>query len=312
VTAADAVGSSRLSWQRIVLLVLATIGGVLLAVAIGTFWMYPNDALAYWLAAERLVAGLPVYVQGDAAFEPYAYHYTPPLAQVLAPFTLVFSTMAYLIAYRVLNLLALWELAGRRFLWMLALIAFLPVAIELNFENVHLFMALSIVWGLLRWPWLFSIAAIVKLSPGLGLVYLAVQRRWRDVAIASFVGVAVVGVSYVIDPALWAAWFDSVVNRLGVTGNSLLPVPYVVRAAAGLALTVVGALIGARRGELLLVAAITLANPNLSMNGLAVLAAAVPIWMAGPGGLEGRRTRAAEPERDAEPGRAAEPELADG
>ena len=47
----------------------------------------------------------------------------------------------------------------------------------------------------------------------------------------------------------------------------------------------VGGVIGGRRGELLLVAGVTVANPNLAMNGLAVLAAAVPIWFAGPGGV---------------------------
>ncbi|MEX1173130.1 MAG: hypothetical protein WEG56_11025 [Chloroflexota bacterium] len=38
------------------------------------------------------------------------------------------------------------------------------------------------------------------------------------------------------------------------------------------------------------VGAVTIANPNLSMNGFAVLAAMVPIWRAGPDGLAARRT----------------------
>jgi hypothetical protein len=52
-------------------------------------------------------------------------------------------------------------------------------------------------------------------------------------------------------------------------------------------LAVVGGLIGRRTGELLLVAGITVANPGLAMNGLAVFAAAVPIWLAGPAGIGG-------------------------
>ncbi len=47
--------------ERLILLALAAIGGVLLAVIVGTFWMTPNDNLAYWIAAERLVAGEPIY-----------------------------------------------------------------------------------------------------------------------------------------------------------------------------------------------------------------------------------------------------------
>ena len=36
------------------------------------------------------------------------YHYPPPLAQLLAPFTLVVPAVAYLIVYRALLLLATW------------------------------------------------------------------------------------------------------------------------------------------------------------------------------------------------------------
>ena len=174
--------------ERLILLALAAIGGVLLAVIVGTFWMEPNDNLAYWIAAERLVAGEPIYLTGAAAFEPYAYHYPPPLAQALAPLTLFVPVVWYLAAYRALLLLTTWDLAGRRILQMLALIAFIPVALDLRFENVQLFMALAIVLGLGRWPWAFAVMAVIKISPGLGVVYLALRRRWRDAALAAIVG----------------------------------------------------------------------------------------------------------------------------
>jgi hypothetical protein len=273
------------AWRRLVLVPLAAIGGALLAVIVGVFWTNPGDDFAYWLAAGRLAAGQPIYVTGETAFAPYAYHYPPPLAQVLAPFTLVVPAMAYLIAFRALNLLVTWELAGRRMLPMLALIAFLPVALELRFENVNLLMALGIVYALGRWPWLFAVGALVKVSPGLGIIYLALRRRWRDAIISSVVGIVIVAVSYAIDPGLWRAFLGAIGDRASITGNSLLPFPYAVRAVAGLGLTIAGGIIGRRRGELLLVAGMTIANPNLALNGFAVLAAAVPIWRAGPGGI---------------------------
>jgi hypothetical protein len=278
-------------WDRrlIGLIVLAAIGGALLAVIAGTYWSNPGDNLAYWIAGMRVAAGEPIYATGETAFAPYAYHYTPPLAQALAPLTLVVPTVVYIAVYRGLELLTIWDLGGRRFLAMLALIAFIPVAVELRFENVHLFMAIGIVLGLRRWPWLFAIGAIVKISPGLGIVYLALRRRWRDAAVATAVGAVIVAVSFVLDPGLWRSWLDAVLIRADMTGNSLLPVPYFARAAAGLALTVVGGVLGGRRGELLLVGGITIANPNLAMNGLAVLAAAVPIWFAGPDGIAADR-----------------------
>ena len=278
-------------FERPILLVLAAIGGVLLVVIIGTFWRLPNDNLAYWIAAERLMAGEPIYTTGNAAFEPYAYHYPPPLAQALAPFTLFISALVYVVVYRALLLLTTWDLAGRRMLWMLALIAFLPVAIELRFENVDLFMAIAIVLGLGRWPWAFAVMAVIKVSPGLGVVYLALRRRWRDAAIAAAAGLAIVAVSFALDPSLWREFLDSVVGRAGVSGNSLIPLPYVVRAVIGFGLVVAGGLIGRRNGELLLVAGVTAANPNLTLAGFAVLAAAVPVWMAGPGGIAERADR---------------------
>lgn len=282
----------RRTWGKLLVTALAAVGGSLLAVVVGTYWMEPNDNLAYWIAGQHLAGGQPVYEAGEAAFVPYAYHYPPPLVQVIAPLTLLIPTLAYLVVYRTLELLTVWDIAGRRMLPMLALIAFLPVALELRFENVHLFMALGIVLGLRRWPWLFSIGAIIKVSPGLGLVYLALRRRWHDLLISIIVGSAIVGVSFAIAPALWQSWLDAVLGRGGVTGNSLLPVPYAVRAAAGLLLAVVGGLIGRRRGELLLVAGMTIANPNLALNGFAVLAAAIPIWLAGPDGLGASKERA--------------------
>jgi hypothetical protein len=291
------------TWRRVGLVALAAVGGSLLAVIVASYWSEPNDNLAYWLAGQRLAAGLPVYVSGEAAFAPYAYHYPPPLAQALAPLTLVVPTLAYLVAYRALELLVAWDLAGRRMLPMLALIAVLPVAVELRFENVHLFVALGIVVGLRRWPWLFAVGAVVKLSPGLGIVYLLLRRRWRDAVVASVIGLVIVGVSGVLDANLWRAWLDSVLGRADIVGNSLLPIPYVARAAAGFALAVAGGAIGRRRGELLLVAGITVANPGLAMNGLAVLAAVLPIWLAGPAGVGDRAERQGSRPTPALPGR---------
>ncbi len=277
--------------ERLILIALAASGGVLLAVIVGTFWMTPNDNFAYWIAAERLVAGEPIYVTGAAAFEPYAYHYPPPLAQALAPLTLVLPAVGYIAIYRGLLLLTTWDLAGRRMLQMLALIAFIPVAVELRFENVDLFMALAIVLGLGRWPWAFAVMAVIKLSPGLGVIYLALRRRWIEAAVAAAVGILIVGVSYALDPSLWASFYESIQGRGDVAGNSLIPVPYLARAIAGFVLAAAGGVIGRRPGELLLVAGVTVANPNLTLAGFAVLAAAVPIWMAGPGGIAERARR---------------------
>ena len=99
-------------------------------------------------------------------------------------------------------------------------------------------------------------------------------------------------ISYAAAPDLWRQWLNAISGRSDVIGNSIVPVPYSVRAIAGFALTVVAGLIGRRQGELLLVVGVTIANPGLSLQGFAVLAAAVPIWRAGPEGLLTRRLAA--------------------
>ncbi len=267
------------------LVVLAAIGASLIVVIVATFWLSPGDDLAYWIAGHRLMSGEPIYATGDVAFEPYAYHYPPPLAQVLGPVTLLVPAVLYIVVFRECLLLATWELARRRMIPMLALFAFVPVAVAVRVENVDVFMALGIVLALRQWPWLFAVGALVKASPGLGMVYLALRGRWRDVFVAGAAGGVITIVSVVLAPDLWRAWLGAISGRADMVGNSLLPVPYLVRALAGLALTIVGGKVGRRRGELLLVAGITLANPGLALNGLAVLAAAVPIWLAGPAGI---------------------------
>ena len=285
--------------RLIALAVLAAIGASILAVILVLFWREAGDNLAYWIAGNRLANGLPIYAPPEVAFEPFAYHYPPPLAQAFAPLTLLLPPVWYAIGFRILLLLAVWHLAGRRMLWMLALIAFLPLAYSLRVENVEIFMAVGIVLGLQRWPWLFSIGALVKASPGLGVVYLALQRQWRDVAVATGVGLAIVAVSFVLAPDLWPAWLESISGRAGMVGNSIVPIPYLYRAIAGLGLAVVAGLLGRRRGELLLVAAITVANPGLSLQGFAVLAAWIPIWAAGPEGLAAARAARRSPSLDA-------------
>lgn len=297
-----AASNARGRVKLVVLSLLAAVGASILAVIVAFYWMTPGDNLAYWIAGHRLVTGQPIYAAAELAFEPFAYHYPPPLAQVLAPITLVLPALAFCVIYRALMLLALWDLAGRSMLKMLALLAFVPMAVALRIENVEIFMALAIVLGLRRWPWLFSIGALIKVSPGLGIVYLAVRRRWRDVAVSVVVGAAITGISLTLAPDLWRTWLDAINGRADMVGNSLIPVPYSVRAAAGLVLAVVAGVLGRRPGELLLVAGVTIANPGLSLQGFAVLAAAIPIWLAGPDGIGGRSEAAERGRPEQSPG----------
>ena len=69
-------------------------------------------------------------------------------------------------------LLSLWWLAGRDVLLALALIAFPPVAVEFWYRNIHLILAVLIVLAIRGIPALYSVGALIKFSPGLGIPFL--------------------------------------------------------------------------------------------------------------------------------------------
>jgi len=286
------MGARRLPSPLVVL--LAAIGASLLVIIGTTEWQHFNDEHAYWLAGERLVAGAPLYDLAAAPNTPFAYWYPPPLAQVLAPFTSFVAADAFSVAWTVLLLACVWWLAGRDVLVALAFVAFLPVAVELRVRNVHLLLAVLVVLGLRR-SWVFWVpAAALKITPVLGIAYLAAAGRWRDAVKVGALGIVVLGASVALAPDAWREFLDVVGARAGTDGGSILPfaIPFPVRFAAGGALAVIAGLIVAgrigagplgrwgpqRAGEALLVVGLTIANPTLWMTAFALLVAIVPLW----------------------------------
>ena len=279
------VGARRL--PPIGLVVLAAIGAVLLAVIATAEWVHFNDEHAYWLAATRLWGGEALYDAAAAPNTPFAYWYPPPLAQVLAPLTGLISADVFSVFWTVLLLACLWWLAGRDVLVALALIAFLPVAVELRVRNVHLVLAVLIVLALRR-GWAFWIpAAALKITPVLGGLYLAAAGRWRAAVLLGVAGLAVLGVSFVISPGAWRDFVAVVGARAGTDGGALIPIPFPVRFVAAAILTIVAGRLAAtaarngrspRTAQVLLIVALTIGNPTLWATAFSLLIAIVPIW----------------------------------
>ena len=263
-------------------LILATLGASLLLVVALTRWGIPSDEYAYWLAAKRLVAGLPLYDPSAAPGTPYAYFYPPPVAQVLAPFASFVPDAIFVAAWTVLLLACLWWLGGGNAFLALALVAFVPVSIELWYRNVHLLLAVLIVLGLRRHPAFFAVAAAIKVTPVLGLAYLVARGRYRDALIAGFLGFMMLLVSLLISPAAWQQFADVIGASAGTVGASFVPVSFPVRAATGLVLALAAGRLRPRLGEPVLVVAIVIANPTLWVTALSMLVAVVPLlrWPA--------------------------------
>ncbi|MES2211173.1 MAG: glycosyltransferase 87 family protein [Chloroflexota bacterium] len=256
---------------------LAVIGAVLLTVVAVTAWPTFGDEQAYWAAAQRLVAGEPLYDVSAAANQPYAFWYPPIVAQVLSPFTLILSPAAFTILWTGLLLACMWLLAGRNVFVALALVAFLPVALELRVRNVHIVVALLTVLALRR-SWAFWIPAVaLKIAPLVGPIYLLAAGRRREAALATALGLAVLAVSVALSPAAWVDFGAVVSGRAGSDIGGLPGLPYAVRLAAGILLAVIAGRRGGRAGEIGVVIAILVANPTLWANAFSLLVAIVPL-----------------------------------
>ena len=92
------------------------------------------------------------------------------------------------------------------------------------------------------------------------------------------VGMAILVVSVLIGPDQWLAWFDYLRAQDPFAQSAFFGVPFPIRAAVAVVLTVVAGSIAGWRGEVLLVGAITLALPSLWFTGLSLLVAAVPLY----------------------------------
>ena len=196
------------------------------------------------------------------------------------PVAAVVPAWLFSAGWTVLMGLALFWLAGRDVLKALALVAFPPVAVEFWFRNVHLFLAVMVVLGLRQAAGWFAAGAAIKVSPVLGLPYLALRGRWRDAGIAAGMGLAMLAASIAVSPDAWRAYLDFVLSTDPMQQSAFVAVPLPIRGAAGLVLAVAAARMPRHIGDPLLVVAVTLALPSLWFTGLSLLVGVVPLIAA--------------------------------
>lgn len=182
-------------------------------------WGY--DFSAYWTAGGHLLAGEPIYAPAQLAgpYAPqrhYLYLYPPPLAAAVAPLVAAipgdyrvanWAWLALGVVILVATVLAVGRreglfdvgrlgglLAGRgRWLLVGAAFALPPVVGELVLGNVHLLLL-----GLLGLAWLairrgtrggdrlaglaIGVAAVIKVFPGILILWFLARRRWSAAA----------------------------------------------------------------------------------------------------------------------------------
>ena len=192
--------------------------------------------------------------------------YPPPLLQVTGALSVV-GWPAFLALWSTLELLALRLVAGP----LAAIVLLIPfVALEVWEANINLLLALAIVWSF-RWPGTWSFVAVTKITPAVGVLWFAVRREWRSLAIALGVTALIVVVSVGLDAGMWQRWLDAL--RTSTEGAS--PGTEVAVRTLLAALLVV---FGARwdRPALVPIAA-AVATPYLWLAAASILVAVIPL-----------------------------------
>ena len=189
------------------------------------------DANAYWgLDLEHL------YDDTISANGFDVFHYSPAFAQLLWPLSML-DFRFFLVLWEALLVVSLVWLAGP---WSLAVMTIPFVPGELGYGNIHLLMAAAIVLGF-RHPWAWAFVLLTKVTPGIGLLWFALRREWRNLAIAIGGTAAVVAVSAALAPGLWLEWIASLLRTTPATGINLIGIPLPVRLVAAIAIVVWGA-----------------------------------------------------------------------
>jgi len=247
-------------------------------------WADSVDAYAYWTTRSG-----DFYAAAETG-QIGAYLYSPAFAQALTPLVIL-PAAVFMAIWTAINCAALWWLVGR---WALPSLLFLPIPFEIISGNVHLLYAVAIVAGF-RYPATWALMLLTKITPGVGLLWFAARREWRALAIALGVTTAIIAVSFVLDRAAWEQWIAILRADLAGAGEGTLEtqgwylaVPLLPRLGVAAVITVAAALTDRRW---LVPVAVVVALPVIWLNGLAVLAAVVPLWQAAA--LRAKATEAA-------------------
>ena len=254
-------------WVGLVVAVGAWILIVVFSEPWGRLWGTGQDARCYWQATLA-----NPYLHSDWN-DPIAYVYSPAFLQLVSPLTAL-PWQAFVAAWTALLLAAVRFLTGPRLLAAGLLFPF--AAMEVAGGNVSLLLAAAIVLGF-RWPAAWSLILLTKITPGIGLLWFAVRREWRALALALGATAAIAAVSFWLLPDQWRTWVD-VVERNVAAGKSgtwaSLPVPLWIRLPLAAALVVWGARTDRRWT---VPVASMLALPALWYGGLSMLLAVIPL-----------------------------------
>lgn len=230
------------------------------------------DAEAYWDLR------LDTLYQGARLGDQDAFLYSPAVALLFLPFSSI-PYDAFYALFAAANLGALVYLVG----WQLAAVSlfFVPVSNEIARGNIHLLLGTAIVLGF-RYPASWAWPLLTKATPGVGLVWFAVRREWRNLAVALVTTALIAAITFVLVPELWIRWFALLAGNADATRpNAITQVPVLPRLVLAVGVTVLAAWRGI---PALVPVASLIALPAIWVNSLAMLVAVIPLarqsWQA--------------------------------
>jgi hypothetical protein len=209
------------------------------------YWLYltqnvglPVDVRWYWEANPNNLYPNPELLQRNG------YNYSPAF-ELIVGWGRLLDFETFVAIWRAILLIVFVWLAGP-----LAIFAMFtpPVASEINAGNIQILMAAAIVLGFRGgprsfWPATWAFVLLTKVTPGVGLLWFVLRRRWRALAIALGVTAVIAAITFVIWPQRWFDWFTL------LSQGSPPPVPpYNLPLLPRLAVAVAVIAIGAWRG----------------------------------------------------------------
>lgn len=197
------------------------------------------------------------------------FFYGPPWAPIFALFALLPYGLLH-VAIIVLDILALWVIAGRSWVRVGWLLWFPLVASEMAAGQLNILCAAAIVEAQRGRAWPLAVMAWAKIWPALALPF----RSWRSFAISA-VAFAVIALPW---PYLFPDWIAALLGNVADPIAPLVPIPFLIRLPVALGL------IALQRPWTRALGAM-LASPNLYWGQLVVIIAPISLW------AEARRRR---------------------
>ncbi|MBI3746440.1 MAG: DUF2029 domain-containing protein [Chloroflexi bacterium] len=265
---------------RLALFALAVIGGL---AGFYVLWLHLTtdplaDARAYFDAAHRLNAGLPLYPPTADTNAAEFYRYPPLLAIILRPFALLpyeYFAILWEAVLAALFVATIKRLGGGRRTWLALGILGIPIGWTLGIAQAQVIVTYLMAVGQ---PWSIALGGQLKLFPILVAVWWLGRRDWQAVgAVVGWTLILVLAQAF-LEPAGSRAFLgivgpDQVGDVRNISPWAISPILWAVLAATGAVAAVL--LAPTRWGWPAAVALATLTSPRLLVYMLMGLLAAV-------------------------------------